>query len=74
MTKDMLITKMIILQSMNDYVVDTIGDENEFDYWFSYYPDSADDEMLIEYLEEDEEFFEECCEAFGNICKRAHII
>lgn len=66
MTNEILL-KMNLLGGMDTYVREVIGDDDLTDFWNMYgVPDGADEEMLKE-IAEDEENFRSICEALGKI-------
>ena len=68
---DLVKLKVQLLKGMNDYIIYEIGDEEQFDYWFMYYPDEATEDYLTE-LVCDTHVFEDCAIAFGNIVLDAY--
>jgi hypothetical protein len=74
MSNEMLVTKANILGGMNAYVLEEIGDEDWFDYWWTYgVPDGATEDDLMEIAKNDELWIE-CIETFAKICRSVGII
>ena len=70
----MLHDRMDMLYSFDNYVRNTIGDEDILDYWLTYgVPDGADDDIIREIAEDDEQWLE-TVNAFAHCCRYANII
>lgn len=58
--------KFETLRSMNN-IIKSMNDESAYSAWIWIVPDGADDDELMEIVEEDEETFEDACNLFARL-------
>lgn len=58
--------KFEALRSMNT-IIKSMNDESAYNAWIYIIPDGADDDELMEIVEEDEETFEDACNLFARL-------
>jgi hypothetical protein len=60
-----------VMEGMNDYVLETIGDDEITDYWFTYgIPDGIDKSGYLEIAESENEYLD-IVKAFGKCLELA---
>ena len=61
--------KFEALRSMNT-IIKSMNDESAYNAWIYIIPDSADDDELMEIVEEDEDSFKDACNLFAKLVRK----